>query len=112
MRLSPELQPILLGDVRLPSKPSVVAATQFCAWIATQLTEWFSGRQFGPVEHFNGVFSRKTGILHDMLGQELVLTGDYWPAKRLLNSLAYEEMLDARSRIAAQATSGNSGGAA
>lgn len=60
------------------------------------------------IDYFNGVSSRETDVLDGMLGRELLLTGDiilaevlrgfdsqsdYRRAKRLLNVLAYEDML-------------------
>jgi hypothetical protein len=60
------------------------------------------------IDYFNGVSSRQTDLLDDMLGHELLLTGDiilaevlrgfdlqsdYRRAKRLLGSLAYADML-------------------
>jgi len=60
------------------------------------------------IDYFNGVASRQTDLLDDMLGRELLLTGDiilaevlrgfdsqsdYRRAKRLLGSLAYADML-------------------
>lgn len=60
------------------------------------------------VDYFNGVPSRETDVLDGLLGRELLLTGDiilaevlrgfdaqadYRRASRLLNALAYEDML-------------------
>lgn len=60
------------------------------------------------IDYFNGVASRQTDLLDDMLGRELLLTGDiilaevlrgfdsqadYRRAKRLLASLSYADML-------------------
>lgn len=60
------------------------------------------------IDYFNGVSSRETDVLDDMLGKELVMTGDiiraevlrgfdsqsdYMRARRLLNTLAYADML-------------------
>lgn len=60
------------------------------------------------IDYFNGVASRQTDLLDDMLGHELLLTGDlilaevlrgfdsqsdYRRAKRLLDSLEYADML-------------------
>jgi predicted nucleic acid-binding protein len=60
------------------------------------------------IDYFNGLSSRETDLLHEMLGQELLLTGDiilaevlrgfdsqsdYRRARRLLGTLAYEDMV-------------------
>jgi predicted nucleic acid-binding protein len=60
------------------------------------------------VEYFNGIASRETDLLDELLGRELLLTGDiilaevlrgfdaqadYQRARRLMNALAYEDML-------------------
>lgn len=60
------------------------------------------------IDYFNGVASRESDLLDDMLGSELLLTGDiilaevlrgfdrqadYRRARRLMASLAYEDML-------------------
>lgn len=60
------------------------------------------------VDYFNGVSARETDLLDDLLGSEILLTGDiilaevlrgfgaqrdYRRARRVLDALAYEDML-------------------